>query len=113
MCIWIHTYYVLIYEILFYTNFHLGGDIALNHRAVAVTERVQSKLTGRDFENEELNIEQQVDRLIKQATSPENLCQCYSKFEIMNEKIKFHYYVFDSTIFLIIYCCLVGWCPFW
>ena len=51
----------------------------LNERAVAVTQRVQDKLTGRDFANEELNIEQQVDRLIKQATSNENLCQCYSK----------------------------------
>lgn len=44
-----------------------------------VTQRVQAKLTGRDFANEELNIDEQVDKLIKQATSRENLCQCYSK----------------------------------
>eukprot|EP00002_Diphylleia_rotans_P004010 TRINITY_DN1288_c0_g1_i6.p1 TRINITY_DN1288_c0_g1~~TRINITY_DN1288_c0_g1_i6.p1 ORF type:complete len:2340 (-),score=509.17 TRINITY_DN1288_c0_g1_i6:204-7223(-) len=56
----------------------------LNERAVAVVSRVQNKLTGRDFANEVLDVHQQVDRLIQQATSHENLCQCY-----------------------------VGWCPFW
>ena len=45
--------------------------------------RVENKLTGREF-GEELSIAQQVQRLIEQATSHLNLCQCY-----------------------------VGWCPFW
>ncbi|TMW61633.1 hypothetical protein Poli38472_010696 [Pythium oligandrum] len=58
---------------------------ALNERAVAVIRRVQAKLTGRDFEGEAepLDVTAQVQRLITQATSHENLCQCY-----------------------------IGWCPF-
>jgi FKBP12-rapamycin complex-associated protein len=59
---------------------------ALNEKAVAVIRRVQAKLTGRDFEGEKepLDVSAQVQRLINQATSHENLCQCY-----------------------------IGWCPFW
>jgi hypothetical protein len=49
---------------------------------------VQAKLTGRDFydegETEALDVPKQVDRLIDEATSTFNLCQCY-----------------------------IGWCPFW
>lgn len=57
----------------------------LNERAVTVIDRVSSKLTGTDF-NPDINLEvsAQVHKLIEQATSHENLCQCY-----------------------------VGWCPFW
>lgn len=58
---------------------------AKNKKAVAVVLRVRDKLTGRDFgDNIMLDANQQVDLLIKQATSHENLCQCY-----------------------------IGWCPFW
>ena len=47
--------------------------------------RVRDKLTGRDFDPKEcLDVKKQVDYLILQATSNENLCQCY-----------------------------IGWCPFW
>ncbi|KAJ3878338.1 phosphatidylinositol 3-kinase [Lentinula edodes] len=50
-----------------------------NDRAVAVYERVQKKLTGRDFDPEEsLSVKSQVDKLIDQATSLENLCQLFS-----------------------------------
>ncbi|KAH3744281.1 protein kinase, atypical group [Pelomyxa schiedti] len=56
----------------------------LNERAISVLKRVNRKLTGRDFSNDVLNVHDQVDKLIKQATSHENLCRCY-----------------------------VGWCPFW
>ncbi|GAW01271.1 atypical PIKK FRAP protein kinase [Lentinula edodes] len=50
-----------------------------NDRAVAVYERVQKKLTGRDFNPEEsLSVKSQVDKLINQATSLENLCQLFS-----------------------------------
>ena len=56
-----------------------------NARAVQVLARVHQKLTGRDFKpKEELNVEQQVAKLIGQATSVENLCQHY-----------------------------IGWCSFW
>jgi FKBP12-rapamycin complex-associated protein len=56
-----------------------------NKKAVAVVNRVRDKLTGRDFDpNVTLDVNPQVDLLIKQATSHENLCQCY-----------------------------IGWCPFW
>lgn len=58
---------------------------ALNERAVAVIRRVNAKLTGRDFgENETFEVPDQVQRLILKATSVENLCQGY-----------------------------IGWCPFW
>lgn len=58
----------------------------LNKRALAIINRVRDKLTGRDFPNidETVSVQKQVDLLIQQATSNENLCQCY-----------------------------VGWCPFW
>ncbi|GAO47492.1 hypothetical protein G7K_1698-t1 [Saitoella complicata NRRL Y-17804] len=57
----------------------------LNQRAVSVLNRVSNKLTGRDFKpNQELDVREQVERLIQQATSLENLCQLY-----------------------------IGWCAFW
>lgn len=60
----------------------------LNARALEVINRILSKLTGRDFaksdDAEDLNIEQQVDRLIHEATSVENLSQLF-----------------------------IGWCPLW
>jgi FKBP12-rapamycin complex-associated protein len=50
-----------------------------NDRALAVLNRVQHKLTGRDFNpNVVLTVQAQVDKLILQATSLENLCQCFS-----------------------------------
>ena len=56
-----------------------------NARAVQVLERVRQKLVGRDFKpDEELGIEEQVAKLIRQATNVENLCQHY-----------------------------IGWCSFW
>lgn len=56
-----------------------------NARALQVLSRVKEKLTGRDFgKGEELGTEMQVDRLIKEATNLENLCQHY-----------------------------IGWCSFW
>ena len=57
----------------------------LNQIAKLVLERVSDKLNGTDFnKNEELKIYDQIQRLIKQATSHENLSQSY-----------------------------LGWCPFW
>ncbi|KAL2372816.1 hypothetical protein RJ035_003649 [Blastomyces gilchristii] len=56
-----------------------------NARALQVLSRVKEKLTGRDFKStEELNVSDQVDKLLVQATSVENLCQHY-----------------------------IGWCSFW
>lgn len=60
-----------------------GGE-TLNAKAVAIIGRVESKLTGRDFGEAVLDGQQQVDQLIRQATSAMNLSQCY-----------------------------IGWCPFW
>jgi len=57
---------------------------ALNEKAVAVMTRVMNKLTGRDFKNEVLEVPQHVQRLMDEATAPENLCTLY-----------------------------IGWCPFW
>ncbi|XP_076085802.1 serine/threonine-protein kinase mTOR-like [Mytilus galloprovincialis] len=66
-----------------------GGDSStsevLNKKAVQIVQRVRDKLTGKDFPTEEsIDVSTQVELLIKQATSHENLCQCY-----------------------------IGWCPFW
>ncbi|KAI9699935.1 MAG: phosphatidylinositol kinase- protein kinase tor1 [Bogoriella megaspora] len=56
-----------------------------NARALQVLKRVRDKLTGRDFKpDEELKIEDQVEKLLQEATSLENLCQHY-----------------------------IGWCSFW
>ncbi|KAF9047130.1 phosphatidylinositol 3-kinase [Hymenopellis radicata] len=50
-----------------------------NERALFVYNRVQNKLTGRDFNPDvQLSVTAQVDKLIKQATSLENLCQLFS-----------------------------------
>jgi hypothetical protein len=56
-----------------------------NQRAMEVLARVKEKLTGRDFKNDEgFRVEVQVDKLIREATNLENLCQHY-----------------------------IGWCSFW
>lgn len=56
-----------------------------NARATLVLKRIADKLTGNDFpRSQELSIPDQVDKLIQQATSVENLCQHY-----------------------------IGWCSFW
>jgi FKBP12-rapamycin complex-associated protein len=56
-----------------------------NQRALVVLERVKQKLTGLDFKpDQELNVNEQVEKLIQQAVSLENLCQHY-----------------------------IGWCSFW
>ncbi|KAG2232165.1 hypothetical protein INT48_006039 [Thamnidium elegans] len=54
------------------------GPELLNSRAIAVVNRVSNKLTGRDFNPRvTLDVPTQVEKLIQQATSLENLCQCY------------------------------------
>ena len=54
------------------------GPELLNSRAVAVVNRVSNKLTGRDFNSRvTLDVPTQVEKFIQQATSLENLCQCY------------------------------------
>lgn len=56
-----------------------------NARASLVLKRITDKLTGNDFSRfKELDVPNQVDKLIQQATSVENLCQHY-----------------------------IGWCSFW
>ncbi|KAF9352686.1 phosphatidylinositol kinase- protein kinase tor1 [Mortierella sp. NVP85] len=50
----------------------------LNQRAVTILNRVTNKLTGRDFNPDvTLDVPSQVEKLIRQATSVENLCQCW------------------------------------
>ena len=50
----------------------------LNKIAILVLKRIIDKLQGTDFgEDDILGIDQQVERLINQATSRENLCQIY------------------------------------
>jgi FKBP12-rapamycin complex-associated protein len=63
-------------------------DGMLNEKALEVVDRIASKLRGKDFETKQqraaLSVRDQVSKLIDQATSTENLSQCYH-----------------------------GWCPFW
>ena len=47
-----------------------------NRKAIAVLNRVKDKLKGTDF-GRPIDVQTQVDLLIKQATSSENLCQCF------------------------------------
>ena len=50
----------------------------LNQKALAVLDRLKKKLAGKDFkETESLSIVEQVNKLIKQATSHENISQAY------------------------------------
>jgi FKBP12-rapamycin complex-associated protein len=57
----------------------------LNKIAKIVLERINDKLSGTDFaKSVQLDVKNQVEKLIKQATSHENLSQSY-----------------------------LGWCPFW
>ena len=66
-------------------NTELADKEVQNARALQVLKRVREKLTGRDFKpEEELKIEDQVEKLLQEATSLENLCQHY-----------------------------IGWCSFW
>jgi serine/threonine-protein kinase mTOR len=50
----------------------------LNEKAVNIINRISNKLTGKDFSPKEtLSVPLQVNRLIKQATHPENLASAY------------------------------------
>jgi|SRR5690606_33332851 len=55
--------------------------------ANSVINRIECKLTGKDFPGETLDVQQQVDRLIEQATSVQNLCQMYLGKKISLELI--------------------------
>ena len=60
-------------------------QMEVNEKALVIKSRIKDKLTGCDFSCKSgLIVEDQVQLLINQATSHENLCQCY-----------------------------IGWCPFW
>jgi len=73
-------------------------------RAVEIMNRVREKLTGSDFHREQpVDIPTQVELLIKQATSHENLCQ-YVVFLFLFENFNFLDFLSRSYI---------GWCPFW
>ncbi|KAK4529593.1 hypothetical protein CCYA_CCYA02G0450 [Cyanidiococcus yangmingshanensis] len=54
------------------------GDENRGERAVAIVQRMSQKLSGRDFEPQQtLSVAAQVERLIQQATSSENLAPAY------------------------------------
>jgi hypothetical protein len=72
-------------------NIGEANEEALNTKALKVIRRVQDKLTGTDFQDSDndgnitpLDVQDQVQRLIVEATSTENLCQLF-----------------------------IGWCAFW
>ena len=58
-----------------------GDDHEVSKEAIRVTQRIEMKLNGRDFPSPDggpISVEDQVDLLIKQARSHENLAQHYS-----------------------------------
>ena len=58
---------------------HVQDDEKLNNEALKIIQRVQDKLTGNDYGGKtSLTIENQVDRLVKDACKTENLAQMYS-----------------------------------
>ena len=82
-----------------FNDLGLNQQEELTEKAVTVIRRVMDKLTGLDFQSQAgrgeallhaqnqiaaLDVPEQVDRLIRQATANENLCLSY-----------------------------FGWCPFW
>jgi FKBP12-rapamycin complex-associated protein len=74
-------------------------------RAVEIMNRVREKLTGSDFHREQpVDIPTQVELLIKQATSHENLCQYVYFFFFV---LKIFFFVF------LLFRSYIGWCPFW
>uniref|UniRef100_A0A6B2LYN4 FATC domain-containing protein n=1 Tax=Arcella intermedia TaxID=1963864 RepID=A0A6B2LYN4_9EUKA len=48
-----------------------------NIHAVNIVKRVKEKLEGYDGTNEPMSIAQQVDWVIKESTSTDNLCKMY------------------------------------
>lgn len=75
-------------------------------RAVEIMNRVREKLTGSDFHRDQpVDIPTQVELLIKQATSHENLCQSVLSPSLSSSTfIRCFFFYFRSYI---------GWCPFW
>ncbi|KAJ2795843.1 hypothetical protein H4S07_006379, partial [Coemansia furcata] len=50
-----------------------------NPKARAIVKRIHDKLVGTDFDkNKQLDVEAQIDRLIQQATSAENLAGLFT-----------------------------------
>lgn len=77
----------------------LGGDDgaaheeALNEKALKVIRRVQDKLSGTDFPDfdetcEPVDVPEQVQRLIVEATSSENLCQLFIGWYVLQRLSK-------------------------
>jgi FKBP12-rapamycin complex-associated protein len=53
------------------------GDVR-NKRALEVVRRIQNKLNGRDFNpNVSLTVPEQIQKLVQEATSLENLCVAF------------------------------------
>lgn len=52
------------------------AEITFDRKALEAMNRIKAKLTGKDFNNSEpLSTKYQVEKLIRQATSHENICQ--------------------------------------
>ena len=64
--------------LFFFENLVENQPEQLNQRTLTILNRVTNKLTGRDFHPDQtLDVALQVEKLIQQATSTENLCQCW------------------------------------
>jgi FKBP12-rapamycin complex-associated protein len=52
-------------------------ELRVNEKALEALNRIRRKLIGKDFGEEVLAVPAQVDRLIREAGLPENICQAY------------------------------------
>lgn len=85
-----------------------GAPEILNTRAVDVIHRVSNKLSGRDFlPTQTLDVPTQVDRLIQQATSLENLCQCYVGWYVVVHVIMISNDTYQKFIVLSFQVCIL------
>lgn len=74
-----------------------------NARALQVLSRVKEKLTGRDFKKDtELQVDEQVEKLLSEATNLENLCQ-------VSFLVRCTMWYFGLTLSQH----YIGWCSFW
>ena len=64
-------------EVFIYDPLLQWIDQASESSSVAIIGRIKDKLSGKDFTKEKLGVNEQVDRLIQEATDVKNLCQMF------------------------------------
>ena len=80
---------IVSYELSLMRSFHAEEAVdQINARALQVVDRVQQKLTGRDFKpTVSLAVNEQVDKLIASATMVENLAVMFVGWHVFSSTI--------------------------